>query len=105
MNHKQLIQNAYQYYDKYNEQYEQITKKVDNYVISNKSSDLKISEISYFDYNKKSLFTGKIQSIGTYFIDTKLWVWTWNHPYREKNQTYFCINLGGIIYKCNCSIS
>lgn len=79
-----LIKNALEYYDKENDKYNKILKKVVRHSFEDTKGDLNPSFITLYDKNDKKLLTAEYQSIGYYYELFKLWIWSWAKPNPKK---------------------
>ena len=85
MNCKNLIKNAYKYYDEKTELYENI--KDATYVENIFDSDLKESKIKFY-INKKLILEANYETLGTYYSEDNLFIWAWANINNKKNMTY-----------------
>jgi len=85
MNCKNLIKNAYKYYDEKTELYENI--KDATYVENIFDSDLKESKIKFY-INKKLILEANYEMMGTYYSKDNLFIWAWANINNKKNMTY-----------------
>jgi len=90
MNCKNLIKNAYKYYDEKTELYENI--KDATYVENIFDSDLKESKIKFY-INKKLILEANYETLGTYYSEDNLFIWAWANINNKKNMTYISKNI------------
>ena len=81
------IVNSLEYYDKNNEKYNNITKRIKYVQFIHSESDLSYSNILMFDKNKNEIFRSRYEVIGLFNKDTNIWSWAWSIPRFRKNDT------------------
>lgn len=98
-----IIQSALEYYDKNNEKYKSILKKI-KYISYSDKNEYGDVICSFFDKDEKLIFKSKVEIIGKYFVDTNLWVWGWSVPLLDKSLTGIIRNVflyGTELYNTN----
>nr|QBK88914.1 MAG: uncharacterized protein LCMiAC02_00070 [Mimivirus LCMiAC02] len=83
-----IIKRSLEYYDKNNEQFEVYMSKVKYYKYISAEGDIKRNIIKFYNANKKEIYKSKIEHMGLYHNQTKLWAWAWANPLNFKNVTY-----------------
>lgn len=83
-----IIKKALEYYDKNNEKYDSFLSKVKYFGYQQKSGDMDRSIIIMYDKNKKKLFESRLEHVGLYHGNSKLWAWAWANPTNLKNVSY-----------------
>jgi hypothetical protein len=82
-----LINNAFEYYDKFNEKYKDKFNDVVYISLERKENDLENSVLSFYNKQLKLLFSYKFERIGLYDTKSNIWSWAWTIPYFNKNET------------------
>lgn len=82
-----LVTDALEYYDNNCEKYKDQFKQVRYIRFENSQSDLNHGIIMMYDKEKKELFRSRYEILGTYYSQTKTWVWAWAVPIFRKNST------------------
>ena len=103
MDNRNLIKNAYKYYDEQYTKYEELVNKINTWQMSNTELDLQKPRIIFFDKDKKLLFKSNWEFMGTYYEEHKLWVWGWSDPNTTKNETYLVTKL--LRYGCDINVN
>ena len=83
-----IVTKVLDYYDKNYGKYDNFISNVKYYKHIYKTGDMERNILILYDKNKKEIFRSKVESIGSYYPPTKLWVWAWANPVNPKNNTY-----------------
>jgi hypothetical protein len=80
-----IIKDALEYYDQNNEKYEKIKKKI-KYAkfIKGDADDIERLRFTFYDKDKKELFTSRIELLGKYYTNLHVWIWGWAMARIEK---------------------
>lgn len=83
-----IVNDALEYYDRNNERFESIKKKV-KYVKHAEidQRDIEGVKLVFYDENKKELFTSRVEILGKYYNTINTWVWGWSLPGIDKSLT------------------
>lgn len=76
-----IISDALKYYDENMEKYSHIMNNIHSTTIDNNT-------MTFFDKDKKILFTSNIQIIGAFNINENLWIWGWCMSNKPKDIIY-----------------
>jgi hypothetical protein len=82
-----ILYNAFEYYDKNTEKYEEIFKKVNFISFILIKSEAAHSVMVFYDYRKRELFRSRYEIIGQYDNIVKTWTWSWAIARFLKNST------------------
>ena len=80
-----IIPEALKYYDENAQKYKHIKKHIkfiNNSVDTKK--DIEGVKLDFFDKDMNILFTSRLEIIGKYYGDIKVWVWGWSIPTLDK---------------------
>ena len=86
MNCKNLIKNAYKYYDEKMKLYENL-HNMTGFSNDEYESDLKTASIKFY-INKKIISEANYEIMGTYYKKDNLFIWAWADGDKHKNLTY-----------------
>lgn len=84
-NLKEIITDSLEYYDSNNEKYMKIFEIVKYYNRKDAINDMERPTFTFYDKNKKPLFTSTYEIVGLYHSKSKFWSWSWSIPYFRKN--------------------
>tara|TARA_B100000902_G_scaffold327503_1_gene323100 strand:- start:7615 stop:8124 length:510 start_codon:yes stop_codon:yes gene_type:complete len=87
MNSKNLMKNAYKYYDEKYDKYNKILTSYDKVTEETFESDLKESIIRFYK-NDKVILEANYEGMGDYYSNENLFVWTWAIVNSNKNMSY-----------------
>ena len=87
MNSKNLMKNAYKYYDEKFDKYNKILNSYDNVIEETFESDLKESIIRFYK-NDKLILEANYEGMGNYYYKENLFVWSWGIIDSNKNMSY-----------------
>ncbi len=80
-----IVKDALEYYDYNNEKYEKIKKKIKYAkIIKGNDNDIERLRFTFYDSDKKELFTSRIELLGKYYNNLHVWIWGWAMPTIEK---------------------
>lgn len=84
-----LVIRSLDYYDNNREKFNKFISKVRYLQIQRTSKgDIDRKKLIFYDRDKEKIGISRIEQVGTYYHDPKLWVWSWANPSNEKNVTY-----------------
>ena len=86
MNCKNLMKNAYRYYDEKYELYKNI-KSATSVSEDKYESDLKEANIKFY-VNKKIILEANYEIMGRYYSKDRIFIWEWANVDSDKNMTY-----------------
>lgn len=86
MENKELLLNAFNYYDKNYEKNKDIFKNVKYYIHEHSDNDLEHSIMIFYDKDKKELFKSRYEVLSFYITKAQIWVWGWASPTIRKNK-------------------
>jgi len=81
------ITNSLEYYDRNNEKYHNLIKKIKYVQFIYSDSDLSYNNILMFDKNKNEIFRSRYEVIGLFNKASNIWSWAWSIPRFKKNDT------------------
>ena len=87
MNSKNLMKNAYKYYDEKYDKYNKILQSYDKVIEETFESDLKESIIRFYK-NDKVILEANYEGMADYYPNENLFVWTWAIVNSNKNMSY-----------------
>jgi len=83
-----IISDALKYYDGNNEKYTSIKRRIKYMKHADiDQKDVEGVKITFYDENKKELFTSRIEILGKYFNNINTWVWGWSLPTYNKSMS------------------
>ena len=83
-----IVTDALEYYDKNNEIYKKVLKRVKYYKVINTSVDVEHNKIILYDENKQQILESRYEIIGKYLNDMNVWLWAWSIARYYKNDIY-----------------
>ena len=83
-----VMSDALKYYDKNNEKYLNIKKKIKyvKYGVVNEK-DIEGLKLIFFDENHVELFTSRVEILAKYYNFNNVWIWGWSLPNIKKSLT------------------
>jgi hypothetical protein len=83
---KTLIINALEYYDTNMEKYEHIFDNL-HYEIKYPENNYGYLKLEFYNDKNEFQFESKFEMFGEYFIDKKMWIWSWATTKMKQNST------------------
>jgi hypothetical protein len=80
MNSFDIVKDALSYYDKNNEKYADIKKKISYIREVENPNNVTESWLGFYDSNRNELFRSKVEIIGRYYGRYNVWIWGWALP-------------------------
>lgn len=71
------IPDALEYFDKNNEIYDKLARKIKYIQKDQKSAKKDGLYLSFFDSKKKFMFSSRVEILAKYFTQENLWIWGW----------------------------
>lgn len=79
-----IIQDSLKYYDENTLKYSKYMDKV-HYIKYTKAESIEGLICTFYDKNKKKMFSSKVEIIGKFYKEYKLWAWAWTMPLFDKS--------------------
>ncbi len=83
-----IVTSSLDYYDKHCEKFNSFVSKIKYFKYEIHSGDMERNIIRLYNGNKKEIFKSRIEHIGQFYTDYKLWAWAWAIPFYNKNVSY-----------------
>ena len=83
-----IVTSALDYYDKHCENFNSFVSNIKYYKYEIHTGDMERNIITLYDKDKKVVLKSKVEHIGQFFSDYKLWAWSWALPLYNKNVSY-----------------